>query len=83
MSRQSSARGLPRPVERAMLILLDLIAFHQVVVRLIRRCWHFPAPPFMSAYLDSPLRKALQPPEMVRRQLPQNKRVDSDDAHNH
>lgn len=48
-----------------MLILLGLIAFHQVVVRLIRRYWHFPAPPFISVYLDSPWRKTLQPPEEV------------------
>lgn len=70
MSRQSSTRVLTRPVGCAMQILLGLIAFHQVVVRLIRRYWHFPAPPFISAYLDSPLRKALQPPDTVRRQLP-------------
>jgi SAM-dependent methyltransferase len=35
------------------------------VVRLMRRYWHFPPPPFVAAFLDSPMRGSLQPPVQV------------------
>jgi ubiquinone/menaquinone biosynthesis C-methylase UbiE len=35
------------------------------VVRLMRRYWHFPPPPFIMAFLDSPMRESLQPPAQV------------------
>jgi ubiquinone/menaquinone biosynthesis C-methylase UbiE len=50
---------------RAVLTVLGGVLLQQTVLRLIRRVVHFPAPPFISVFLDSSLRKALQPPEEV------------------
>jgi ubiquinone/menaquinone biosynthesis C-methylase UbiE len=50
---------------RILLAFLVWFVFAQTVLRLVRRYWHFPAPPFVSVYLNSPLRKAIQPPSEV------------------
>jgi ubiquinone/menaquinone biosynthesis C-methylase UbiE len=55
------AHGLGRLVMAFLLWLL----FFNTVVRLVRRYWHFPAPPFIAIFLNSPLRRALQPPSEV------------------
>jgi len=51
-----------RLVGRLLRVLLLWVLFIQVVMRIIRRYRHFPAPPFISALLDSPLRRAANPP---------------------
>ena len=38
---------------------------YQVILRLVRKNWHFPAPSFIGSFLDSDFRKKLQPPEVV------------------
>jgi ubiquinone/menaquinone biosynthesis C-methylase UbiE len=40
-------------------------AVYQVILRLIRRNWHFPAPAFLIFFLNSPLRGVMQNPEQV------------------
>ncbi len=52
-------------IGRTVLGFLAWLVFVQTVVRLVRRYVHFPAPPIVPVFLDSPLRKALQPPEEV------------------
>lgn len=38
---------------------------YQVLLRLVRRYWHFPAPAFITIFLNSPLRARLQDPQQV------------------
>ena len=48
-----------------LLALLGWLLFVETVVRLVRRYWHFPVPPIAASFLNSPLRRAIQPPEKV------------------
>lgn len=50
---------------RLLTAFLLWLIFVQTVVRLVRRYWHFPVPHFVAAFLSSPIRKAVQPPEEV------------------
>ncbi len=45
--------------------LVVLFFVWQVVIRIVRRFWHFPAPAFMGRVLDSDYRRRIQPPELV------------------
>lgn len=40
-------------------------AVYQVLIRLVRRNWHFPAPAFITVFLNSRLRKKLQNPVVL------------------
>ncbi len=42
-------------------------AVYQVILRLIRRNWHFPAPAFITFFLNSPMRGVMQNPKQVMR----------------
>jgi ubiquinone/menaquinone biosynthesis C-methylase UbiE len=44
---------------------LGVFVLYQVVLRLVRKYWHFPAPAFIGRFLDSDYRRALQPPEPI------------------
>jgi ubiquinone/menaquinone biosynthesis C-methylase UbiE len=45
--------------------ILGLIFLHQVVLRIIRKIYHFPAPAFIGSILDSNFRRKLQPPDKL------------------
>ncbi len=47
------------------LAVLCWVLFVETVVRLFRRYWHFPVPPIVAYFLNSPLRRKMQPPEKV------------------
>lgn len=38
---------------------------YQVILRLVRRNWHFPAPAFLTIFLNNPMRGWLQNPQIV------------------
>lgn len=46
-------------------VFFTLFVLYQVILRVVRRKWHFPAPSFISIFLDSPIRKKMQPPALV------------------
>ena len=48
-----------------LLNILGIFALYQVVIRIARKVWHFPAPAFIGRFLDSDYRRALQPPEQI------------------
>jgi len=50
---------------RAVLGALAWIVFMETVGRLVRRYCHFPVPACAARFLDSPWRRALQPPEAL------------------
>ncbi len=52
-------------IGRVVLAILGWLLLMQIVVRLVRRRWRFPAPALVSLLLDSPLRRAIQKPEVV------------------
>jgi len=54
-----------RPCLRLLLNILGIFALYQVVLRLIRKYWHFPAPAFIGRFLDSDYRRTLQPPAPI------------------
>lgn len=45
--------------------LIILIIIWQIVIRVGRKIWHFPAPSFIGRFLDSNLRRWLQPPDLI------------------
>jgi len=48
-----------------LLAVLGWLLFVETVVRLVRRYWHSPVPPIVAYFLNSPLRRKMQPPEKV------------------
>jgi len=52
-------------IKSLLIIILGLFVLHQVVLRIVRKFFHFPAPTFIGRFLDSSYRKRLQPPEKV------------------
>lgn len=51
-----------------MVFIFKLILFflvYQVFIRLLRRVYDFPAPAFIGRFLDSDLRRKMQPPETI------------------
>lgn len=45
--------------------ILGIFALYQVVLRLVRKVWRFPAPAFIGRFLDSDYRRTLQPPDQI------------------
>src|SRR5512133_3704245 len=54
-----------RTLARFLRVLLIVFVLWQVVLRLLRRRFKFPAPAFISVFLNSRVRRALQPPADV------------------
>ena len=49
-------------------IILGFLFLHQVILRILRKAYHFPAPAFIGRILDSNYRRRLQPPgQIIRR----------------
>ena len=48
-----------------LLTILGVFTLWQIVIRIARKVWHFPAPAFIGYFLDSDLRRAMQPPEQI------------------
>jgi len=48
-----------------LLYVLAFIAAFLIVVRIVRRYWKFPAPSFIGCFLESGLRKMMQPPSKI------------------
>jgi len=48
---------------RSVIYLLGFFLAYQILVRIIRKLIHFPAPAFIGKFLDSDLRRRMQPPE--------------------
>ncbi len=47
---------------KIILIVLGAFFLYQVLIRIIRKSYHFPAPAFIGRFLDSDLRRWVQPP---------------------
>ena len=45
--------------------IAGLFIFYQIVIRILRRFIHFPAPAFIGRFLDSDLRRKLQSPDAI------------------
>ena len=52
-------------IEWVLLLLLCAFIFVEVVLRVVRRHIHFPAPAFMVFFINNPLRRRMQPPAKV------------------
>ena len=53
---------------RIVLYVLAAFIIYQILIRLIRKVFHFPAPAFIGRFLDSNIRRAMQPPAaLIRR----------------
>ena len=50
---------------KVILIILGAILLWQVLTRLIRKLYHFPAPPFIGRAMDSGFRRRFQPPHRL------------------
>lgn len=46
-------------------VLFTGFILYQFILRLVRRYWHFPAPAIIADFLDSPVRRFLQPTKRV------------------
>lgn len=52
----------------AVKVLLAIVAFivlHQIITRLVRKLFHFPAPAFIGRFLDSDFRRTFQSPHKI------------------
>ena len=54
-----------KPVLRAIKKIIVIFALYQIIVRVVRKLFHFPAPAFVGYFLDSDLRRAMQPPDPI------------------
>ncbi|MBL7209642.1 MAG: class I SAM-dependent methyltransferase [Dehalococcoidia bacterium] len=52
-------------IKAVLIAILGLLLLHQVVMRIVRKLVHFPAPAFIGRGLDSDFRRRLQPPDKV------------------
>ena len=52
-----------------MRIILTAFIVYQILIRLLRKLVHFPAPAFIGRFLDSNLRRAMQPAAPLIRRL--------------
>lgn len=50
---------------KVILIILGALLLYQVLIRIIRKSYHFPAPAFIGRFLDSDIRRWLQPPDKL------------------
>lgn len=47
---------------RVLVGMLKSLVLYQIAIRIVRKLWHFPAPAFIGRFLDSDLRRKMQPP---------------------
>jgi len=52
-------------ITKILLITFGLFAAWQIIIRVGRKLFHFPAPAFIGRFLDSDLRRTLQPPDKL------------------
>ncbi len=52
-------------IKAVLIAILGLLLLHQVVMRIVRKLVHFPAPAFIGRGLDSDFRRRLQPPDKI------------------
>ena len=52
-------------IKVVLIVILGLLFMHQVVMRIVRKLVHFPAPAFIGRGLDSNYRRKLQPPDKI------------------
>ncbi len=52
-------------IKLLLLIFASIILIHQILARIVRRFWHFPAPAFIGRFLDSRFRRWVQPPDQL------------------
>ncbi|WP_421909196.1 class I SAM-dependent methyltransferase [Methanolacinia petrolearia] len=45
--------------------IIVIILIWQIVIRIGRKVWHFPAPSFIGGFLDSDFRRWIQPPDLL------------------
>jgi len=50
---------------KVLLAVLAFLVLYQLLIRLFRKMYHFPAPAFIGRFLDSDLRRALQPANKI------------------
>jgi ubiquinone/menaquinone biosynthesis C-methylase UbiE len=50
---------------RIILIVLGALLAYLILIRIVKKLWHFPAPAFIGRALDSSIRKLLQPPSLL------------------
>jgi len=50
---------------QTLLTAVGIFTLWQVVIRVARKVWHFPAPAFIGFFLDSDYRRTLQPPDQI------------------
>ncbi len=50
---------------KVILITISVFLLYQMVYRTIRKLYHFPAPAFIGRFLDSDIRRWVQPPEKI------------------
>ncbi|MEE4195803.1 MAG: methyltransferase domain-containing protein [Anaerolineae bacterium] len=50
---------------QAFSVVFTAFMFYQAILRIVRRYWHFPAPPLIAPFLTSPARRFLQPTQRV------------------
>ena len=50
---------------KIILVFLGIFFLYQVLIRIIRKLYHFPAPAFIGRFLDSDFRRWLQPPDKM------------------
>lgn len=50
---------------KVILIVLGAILLWLALVRVFRKLYHFPAPPFIGWFLDSSIRRCVQPPDKI------------------
>jgi len=50
---------------KVILIVLGAFFLYQALIRIIRKLYHFPAPAFIGQFLDSNVRRWLQPPDKI------------------
>lgn len=58
-------RKLIRIIGWVFLGLLGWLLFVFVIVRIVRRFYQFPVPPFVTHFIDNPIRRKIQPPAKI------------------
>lgn len=54
-----------KSILRVLSTILGIFALWQIVIRIARKVWHFPAPAFIGYFLDSDVRRVMQPPASI------------------
>lgn len=52
-------------IKWGLIVLLAYILFVEVVLRILRRFYQFPIPPYVARLIDNPLRRRIQPPDIL------------------